>query len=51
VVPNAPKQPNNDTQMPLAAASPLNSLYTMTKKVSAATVLKALKIKNVAVHI
>ena len=50
VVPKAPKQPNKETQIPLAPASPLKSLYTITKKVSAATVLNALKIKNVAPH-
>ena len=42
VVPNAPKHPNRDTQIPLAPASPLKSLNTITKNVSAATVLKAL---------
>ena len=51
VVPNAPKQPNKETHNPVASASPLNNLYTITKKVSAATVLNALNIKNVAIHI
>ena len=50
VVPKAPKHPNIDTQIPLAPASPLNNLYTITKKVKAATVLKALKIRKVAPH-
>ena len=50
VVPNAPKQPNIETHIPLAPASPLNNLYTITKKVRAATVLKALNIKKVAPH-
>ena len=47
VVPNAPKHPNIETHIPLAPASPLNNLYTITKKVRAATVLKALNIKKV----
>ena len=50
VVPKAPKHPNNETHMPLASASPLNSLNTITKNVSDATVLNALKIKKVAPH-
>ena len=51
VVPKAPIQPKSATQIPVATASPLKSLYTITKYVRAATVLKALKIKNVAPQI
>ena len=49
-VPNAPRHTNNETHIPDAPASTINNLYTITKKVSEATVLKALKIKNVAPH-
>ena len=50
VVPKAPRHPNSDTQIPVASASPLKSLYTMTKKVRDDTAIKALYIKNVAPH-
>ena len=47
VVHNAPILPKSTTQTPVATASPSNNLYTITKNVRAATVLKELKIKKV----
>ena len=50
VVPKAPRHPNKDTQIPEASASPLKSLYTITKNVREDTAINALYIKNVAPH-